>query len=257
MRIGREVGVESLRTESTRHWVELRRCGKSYAYPMRAFVRFPIEMPQLACTVAIVGPDGSGKTTQAELLVERLQAAGYDAQYVHALYYLSDNVPCAARLRRRIGPRKTRTQGSGTDGPLYLVRRATFGLFGFWFALLTIGIVSVRFRSEDQVVVFDRYYQQFFYDVYGPLSILLSRLLPQPWRTIYLNADLTTGRTRMGAVDRAVDAQYYATVIALYDECATDEWLFFRVGLPIETLHERIFDAIRHTVDRDRISSSQ
>ena len=201
-------------------------------------------MSQLARTVAIVGPDGSGKTTQAELLVERLRATGYDVQYVHALYYLSDGVPYAARLRERIGPRSTRTRGSGTYGPLYLVRRALFGAFGFWFALLTIGLVSVRSRDADRVVVFDRYYHQFFYDVYGPSSIPLTRLLPQPWRTIYLDADLTTVQTRMGAVDRAVDANYYTAVIDLYGDCVSDDWLSFGVESPVETLHEQIFEAI-------------
>lgn len=214
-------------------------------------------MPQLARTIAIVGPDGSGKTTQAELLVERLQAAGYDAQYVHALYYLSDNIPSADRLRRQFGPRKTRTQDLGTYGPFYLIRRALLGLFGFWFALLTIGIVSLKFRNRNRVVVFDWYYQQFFYDVYGPSSIALSRLLPQPWRIIYLDADLTTVQTQMGTVDRAVDGLYYATVIDLYDECATDGWLSFRAELPIETLHEQIFEAIRDGLDRDQIISRQ
>ena len=214
-------------------------------------------MPQLARTIAIVGPDGSGKTTQAELLVERLQAAGYDAQYVHALYYLSDIVPYAGRLRRRIGPRKTRTQDLRTYGPLYLARRVLFGVFGFWFALLTIGLVSVKFRNTNRVVVFDRYYHQFFYDVYGPSSIPLARLLPQPWRIIYLDADLPTVQTRMGTVDRAVDAQYYVTVLNLYDECATDGWLSFGVEQPIETLHEQIFEAIYDTVDRPRTSSYQ
>ena len=214
-------------------------------------------MPQLARTIAIVGPDGSGKTTQAELLVERLQAAGYDAQYVHALYYLSDSIPYAGRLRRRIGPRKTRTQEPETYSPLYLVRRILFGVFGFGFALFTIGLVSVQFRNTNQIVVFDRYYHQFFYDVYGPSSILLTRLLPQPWRIIHLDADLPTVQTRMGTVDRAVDAQYYATVLNLYAECATDGWLSFGVELPIETLHEQIFEAIRYTVDRPRTSSYQ
>ena len=57
-------------------------------------------MPQLACMIAIVGSDRSGKTPQAELLVERLQTVGYDAQYVHALYYLSDKISYADRLRR-------------------------------------------------------------------------------------------------------------------------------------------------------------
>ncbi|WP_247004233.1 dTMP kinase [Halosolutus gelatinilyticus] len=212
-------------------------------------------MPQLPRTVAIVGPDGSGKTTQAKLLVERLQATGYDAQYVHALYYLSDTVPCADRLRRRLGPRKTRTQAPG-HGPFYLVRRALFGLVSVWFALLTIGIVSVRGRNKRQIVVFDRYYHQFFYDVYGSAGIPLSHLLPQPWRTIYLDADLTTVQARMDAVDRAVDERYYATVIDLYDDCATPEWLSFRAELPVDTLHEQIFQAIRYDVDRDRSQSS-
>lgn len=210
-------------------------------------------MPQLARTIAIVGPDGSGKTTQAKLLVERLQAAGYDAQYVHALYYLSENIPYADRLRRRLGPRKTRTQ-EPRNLPFYLLRRALFGLIGFWFALLTIAIVSVQFRSEREIVVFDRYYHQFFYDVYGTAGIPLSGLLPQPWQMIYLDADLTTAQTRMDAVDQVVDQQYYATVIALYDECSTPSWLSFRAELPIETLHERIFQTIRDHLTTAAIS---
>jgi thymidylate kinase len=210
-------------------------------------------MHQRARTIAIVGPDGSGKTTQSELLVERLRAAGYDAQYVHALYYLSDNVPRADRLRRRLGPRNTRTHASGSRRPTYLLRRVLFGVFGFWFALLTIGIVSVRFRGR--VVVFDRYYQQFFYDVYGSAGIALSRLLPGPWRTVYLDADLTTVRDRMGPTDRAVDESYYATVIDLYDDCSTTGWQSFRAELPIETLHERIFEAIRCDVDRKQLTA--
>ena len=214
-------------------------------------------MPQLARTIAIVGPDGSGKTTQAELLVERLRAAGYDAEYVHALYYLSDSVPYAARLRRRIGPRRTRTQDPGTYGPLYLARRALFAVFGFWFALLTIGLVFAQLRNTDRVVVFDRYYHQFFYDVYGPSSVLLARLLPQPWRMVYLDADLPTVQTRMGTVDRVVDAQYYTTVIGVYDECVSDGWLSFGVESPIETLHEQIFEAINYAVDRPRTDSYQ
>lgn len=214
-------------------------------------------MPQLARTIAIVGPDGSGKTTQAELLVERLQVAGYDAQYVHALYNISDNIPLANRLRRQFGPRQTRTQDLETYGPSYLVRRALFGLFGFWFALLTIGIVSVHLRNRNRIVVFDRYYHQFFYDIYGSPSIALSRLLPQPWGMIYLDADLTTVQTRMGIADRAVDGLYYAAVIDLYDDCATDGWLSFRAELPIETLHEQIFEAIRDDLDRDQIISRQ
>jgi thymidylate kinase len=59
-------------------------------------------MQRKAHIVAIVGPDGSGKTTQAQLLTTRLQAAGYDAKYVHALYYFSDRIPYVNQLRQQV-----------------------------------------------------------------------------------------------------------------------------------------------------------
>lgn len=129
---------------------------------------------------------------QARLLTERLQVAGYDAQYVHALYHLTDGIPYAHRLRERVGPRRmcTETRRTGPWRPLYLARWVLFGWVGYLFALGTIFLVSVR--SRDRIVVFDRYYHQFLYDVYGPASLLLSRSLPQPWRTVHLDAELDT-----------------------------------------------------------------
>ena len=201
-------------------------------------------MRQTAYTVAIVGPDGSGKTTQATLLVERLQSAGYDARYVHVLYYLSDRLPFANRLRSKFGPRKTRTDTSEAMGPWSLVRQVLFGIAGFWFALLTIAAVTLKYRNTDQILVFDRYYQQFFYDVYGPASVRLSQALPQPCRTIYLEADLATVQSRVGPADSAAEAQYYATVIELFTDCATPRWTVLRAELPVETLHNQIIEAI-------------
>lgn len=205
-----------------------------------------------ARTVAIVGPDGSGKTTQGRLLAERLRSTGYDTQYVHALYYLSDAVPYASQLRKQIGPRKTRTQTRPRYDPLYLGRRLLFGWFGYWFALITIAFVSVRFRNR--IVVFDRYYQQFFYDIYGPAAGPLSCTLPQPWRTVYLVADLDTLRARLEPIDRAVDESYYARVIDVYEAYATDDWLRFHAERPVETLHGQIFEEIHRSIDAERVA---
>ena len=199
--------------------------------------------------VAIVGPDASGKTTQARLLTERLQAAGYNAQYIHGLYYLSDAFPGANWLRERIGPRTLRTERRKSPGPIYRTFRVLFTWFSYFFALTAIFSVSVR--SRNQIVVFDRYYHQFFYDVYGPVSVPLSRSLPTPWKTIYLNAEFDVLRTRMNAGDRSVDDSYYTAVIDHYADCATEDWLRYPAELPITTLHEQIFEEICDELARE------
>lgn len=201
-------------------------------------------MRQTAYTVAIVGPDGSGKTTQAKLLVERLQSAGYDARYIHALYFLSDRLPYANRLRRQFGPRKTRTHTPDTIRLSSFIRRVLFSMAGYWFALLTITIITLQYRNPNQILVFDRYYQQFFCDVYGPISVRLSQVLPQPDRMIYLKTDLATVQARLGAEDNAVEAQYYSNVIELFTDCAAPSWTVLCAELPIGALHNQILKTL-------------
>lgn len=197
--------------------------------------------------VAIVGPDGSGKTTQARLLTGRLQATDHDARYVHGLYYLSDVIPYADWLREKAGPRRLQTEKRGGGNSLDRRLRGVFRLFGYLFALLTILFVTVR--SRNQIVVFDRFYYQFFYDIYGLESVALLRALPTPWRIVFLDAELDEIRPRLSAMDRSVDDSYYETVIDHHAACATEDWLRYRAELPISTLHEQIFEDIYQDID--------
>lgn len=211
-------------------------------------------MPLLARTVAIIGPDGSGKTMQAHLLTKRLQNAGYDARYVHSLYYLSDYVPWATWLRQRVGPRRMRTERRHYSRLMYLVRRILFILFGYWFALITILLVTSP--SHDRIIVFDRYYQQFFFDIYGPAGSPLSRCLPQPQLTIYLDAEFDTLKPRLDAKDRSVDESYYESVTSVYTECVNANWLQLPAELPADVLHARIFEEVTHRFELDSIALS-
>lgn len=202
---------------------------------------------RLAYIIAIVGPDASGKTTQANLLTERLQASGYDARYVHGLYYFSNVFPRANQFREKVGPRQLRTKRQEEDRPLYRVFRTLFSWFGYLFAWITVLFVSLWYRN--QIVVFDRFYHQFFYDIYGPTGVQLSRTLPTPWRVIYLEAESDTIRPRLSTVDKSADDSYYETVIDHYAICATEDWLRYRAELPISTLHNQIFDDIYQDIE--------
>lgn len=202
---------------------------------------------RLAYIIAIVGPDASGKTTQANLLTERLQASGYDARYVHGLYYFSNIFPRATQFREKVGPRQLRTKSQEKEGPLYRGFRTLFSWFGYLFALITVLFVSIWYRN--QIVVFDRFYHQFFYDIYGPTGVRLSRILPTPWRVIYLEAEFGTIRPRLSTVDKFADDSYYETVIDHYATCATEDWLRYRAELPISTLHNQIFDEIQQDIE--------
>jgi GTPase SAR1 family protein len=202
---------------------------------------------RLAYIIAIVGPDASGKTTQANLLTERLQASGYDARYVHGLYYFSNIFPRANQFREKVGPRQLRTNRQDKEGALYRVFRTLFSWLGYLFALITILFVSVWHR--DQIVVFDRFYHQFFYDIYGPMGVQLSRTLPTPWRVIYLEAEFDAIRPRLSTVDKSAANSYYEAVIDHYAICATEDWLRYRAELPISTLHNQIFDDIDQDID--------
>jgi thymidylate kinase len=201
---------------------------------------------RLAYIIAIVGPDASGKTTQANLLTERLQASGYDARYVHGLYYFSNVFPRANQFREKVGPRQLRTKSQEKEGLLYRGFRTLFSWFGYLFALVTVLFVSLWYR--DQIVVFDRFYHQFFYDIYGSTGIRLSRTLPTPWRIIYLEAEFDTIRPRLSTVDKSAANSYYEAVVDHYAICATEDWLRYRAELPISTLHNQIFDDIHQDI---------
>lgn len=70
-----------------------------------------------------------------------------------------------------------------------------------------------------------------------------------------MDADLTTLQTRMESDDQAVNELYYATIIDLFEECSTNEWLSFCAKLLIDTIHEQIFETVRSDVVRDQTIS--
>ena len=167
--------------------------------------------------VAVVGADGCGKTTQARMLVQRLGKEGYKAMYVQPVFILL-NVLTRSRDNNPISPRKACTaQMSNSDKHrIFFPRKLFMGLLGYPYALATY--IFMRFYlSRNKIVVCDRYFYQFFFDLFGGWSEYVTKFFPKADVTFFLEGDLDLFYSRMNdSFDVSVDRVYYTAVLDLY-----------------------------------------
>lgn len=142
-------------------------------------------------TIALVGIDGSGKTTQAHRLADELVAAG-----VHAAYRRNaGGRHWFRRLAVRLGRR---------DGEDLLGRRGML-LVEFFLRWLAILRTLLRRTLAGEVAVMDRYavcqYVSLLARGGGPGAVRLARLayrlFPAPTRTIFLDVDPAVAHRRI------------------------------------------------------------
>ena len=170
--------------------------------------------------MAIEGVDGCGKTTQAKMLVDRLNRWGYEAMYVQPVFILL-NILTRSKGNdvALISPRKTRTsQMSNSDkcGRRFLPKKLFMGLLGYPYALATYISIKV-YLTRNNIVVCDRYFYQFFFDLFGDWSETIIKVFPKPDIVFFLDGDLDIFYSRMDdSFDASVGRDYYTKVINLY-----------------------------------------
>lgn len=172
--------------------------------------------------VAIIGPDGCGKTTQAKMLVDRLKKNGYDPLYVHIYdVFLNFIAPFKRVGLNRIGPRNFRESQLNTQRKLSM-RKALAGVLGCLYALATyIYIRTVLSRSR--IVVCDRYFYQFFFDLFGNSGEKMIRIFPKPDIAFLLDGDSDVFYSRMtDPLDKSISKDYYVGLIGLYNKLSKD-----------------------------------
>ena len=222
-------------------------------------------------TVALIGPDGAGKTTLAHRLEERLP---FPTTYV----YMGDNPESATHqsmLTRALWAVRRRRGKHATPGPPPLpsvtgstpVRRENVGAAAAGAARLVLAVIEEWYRQavawrllrRGHVVIFDRHYFADYYahHVVGEgrgfaarlHGVVLHRLYPKPDLTVLLDApaEVLLRRKAEGTL-AALDhrRREYLNVVP-----RGPQFLVVDAAGPLEQVEESVLDAvIRFARDR-------
>lgn len=186
--------------------------------------------------VAIVGMDGCGKTTQAKMLVSNLREMGYDAEYVKPellLLNLLDGTERRAVISG-LSPRKAHIIGRVDESVgKSKMRRILLGMLGYLYAFTTYIVIASR-SNRKKIVVCDRYFLQFFHDLYGKHAELAISMFPKPDVTFFLEGRLDLLHSRMrDPSDVATSKTYFAEVGKMF-EIMSEKCSFIRVDARLD-----------------------
>ena len=176
--------------------------------------------------IALEGADGTGKTTQSLLLVDRLQSMGFRATYVRPVFLMLDPWEHGStKLAEFVSPR-TRRLRAGLGGRGHPARPSVVGilarLLGYLYAMAFYGLLRARYRGEEFVVC-DRFFYQYFYDLYGPTAVKLARAFPKPNLMVWLDGSVEPLRSRKRDEEVTEErSEYMDSVLKLLRTLARD-----------------------------------
>lgn len=197
--------------------------------------------------VALIGADGTGKTTQTRRLVAHLQGLGYRARAVRPVYALFDPSRLGEAPSPSTSPSPRRHRVESPSPPR--IPGALFLLLGCLYAVLAYASLRLRWRSVDFLVC-DRYFYQYFFDLAGDRARALAAAFPRPHTALWLDGELEVLRARQqGSADAGVSPAYFVSVLAYYRGVAS-ELGFPRIdaGGSEETVEEAIWSALVEAV---------
>lgn len=198
--------------------------------------------------LAIVGADGTGKSTQAQRLARRLDELGYKAACVRPVFLLFD----PWRLRSGRGTTRTlspRLQRVGNGSSRRHAPRLATTMAGYGYAVANYLYLRAHFR-DAQFVVCDRYFYQYFFDLSGPSAEGIAKSFPRPDIVFWLDGDLDLVRQRSDAPPRTPsEERYYEAALAFYRDLAPSLG-FVRIDAsrPVDAVAEEILKAVLERV---------
>jgi len=198
--------------------------------------------------IALIGIDGCGKTTQAKILLDNLIRDGFNAIYLQPILVFL-NHPILSKIKQTpwCSPRISATKKENTSkyGFIYRIlitlRSYMLYLFGYFYALFLY--LYIRYLSIGHIVICDRFFYQFFYDIYGNYSLSICKYFPHPDLTFFLDIQPQLTYCRMTSdYDKTVKLGYYINVAKLY-YALFNNFNFNKIdaNLPSADLAEKIF----------------
>lgn len=172
--------------------------------------------------VALVGADGMGKTTQAQLLTDKLTATGHDAARIQPLLTLfnpwGDDTDSA--MGKALSPRLRRAEADQARGARLSLPWLVRALAGALYAVASYAFLRARFRRR-QVLVCDRYFYQYFYDLLGTSARGIALTFPRPDVAFWLDGSPELVRSRTADENLQGDWHpYYESLMRYYREIA-------------------------------------
>jgi thymidylate kinase len=155
--------------------------------------------------IAIEGVDGSGKSTQSAMVYESLVDSQVNAEYIRPIFYLMSFFKNEKEWH--FSPRLMRTGSRHSVSPLIKIG-------GVIYAIITFAILKIKGRNR--ILICDRYFFQFFFDLFGNSSRRIVSIFPKPDLTFYLDLDPDLIYARVSGSDAEINRDYYKNVVLYY-----------------------------------------
>ena len=204
--------------------------------------------------VAIIGTDGSGKTTQSKMIVNKLKNAKIDVVYIQPIFFIFNILLNNKNIKSFVvSPRKIRTSQTKNNKKkkvVMLSQKLFSVLLGYPYAIITYITMKIYFR--DKLIICDRYFYQFFFDIYGDWTEDIIKYFPRPDITFFLDGNLDTFYSRMSSsYDSSVEITYYSKVLNLY-RTVSSKYLFEKLDTKksVDEINNTIFDYLINSLRR-------
>ena len=195
--------------------------------------------------IAIIGIDGSGKSTQAKMLSDRLESEGYDCLCVQPVVFFADRINSLTKKSiMGLSPRMRQTSSrkeSTKNNAIKCFKKLFLAAFGYFYVLSTI-LYLKYLLGKDKVIVCDRFFFQFLFDLFGTFSLNLLKILPKPDLIFRLNGDLDYLYSRMSNdFDTTISKDYYYRVLAMFQQLSkTYQIIEFESNRSREEIRDKI-----------------